>query len=120
MPWSVCKDHIQAMLSGAFMFLPVWGFKLFCTWPVKLGWNTKTIAIHLREVHYRMAIMCEICQAFASMSTQSVLDHHSGSKAKCNKEYVESERPTKAPKKKKSWGQKEMSQSQSPDAAKQS
>ena len=67
-----------------------------------------------------MTIVSDICQAFAGMSTQSILDHHSGCKVKHNKEHVECEGSTKAPKKKKSWGQKEMSQSPSPDTAKQS
>ena len=49
--------------------------KYFCPWCLKLDGNIKTIAIHLREVHYRMAIVCDICWAFASMSAQSVLDH---------------------------------------------
>ena len=56
------------------------GLKSFCPWCLKLGGNTKTIAIHLWEVHYRMAVMCNICQAFAGMSAQSILDHHSGFK----------------------------------------
>ena len=93
---------------------------LFCTWCLKLGRNTKTIAIHLLEVLYRMAIMCDICQAFAGISVQSILDHCSGCKAKWNKEHVGHEGSMKAPKKKKSWGQKKSSQSHSPDTAKRS
>ena len=68
-----------------------------------------------------MAIMCNICQTFASMSAQSVLDHCPGFKANDNKEHAEYEGPTEAPnKKKKSQGQKEASQSHGPDAAKRS
>ena len=93
------------------------GLKLFCPRCLKLGRNTKTIAIHLWEVHYRMAIMCDICRAFAGMSTQSILDHCSGCKAKCNKEPAEHGEPMKAPKrKKKSQGQKEASKSHGLDA----
>ena len=97
------------------------GLKSFCPWCLKLGGNTKTIAIHLWEVHYRMTIMCDICQAFSSMSTQSILDHHLGCKAKCDKEHAGHEGPTKAPKKMKmSWGQNEASQLHGPDATKKS
>ena len=38
------------------------GVKSFCPWYLKLGRNTETITIHLREVHYRMVIVCDICQ----------------------------------------------------------
>ena len=64
--------------------------------------------------------MCNICQAFADMSTQSILDHNTGCKAKCDKECLECEGPMKAPKKKKSLGQKETLQSHSSDVANQS
>ena len=33
------------------------GLKSFCPWCLKLGGDTKAIAIHSQEVHYRMAIM---------------------------------------------------------------
>ena len=95
------------------------GLKSVCPWCLKLGGNTEKIAIHLWKVHYRMAIVCDICQAFASMSAQSILDHHLGCKARCNKEHAEHEVLTKAPKKK-SRGQKETSQLHGPDAAKKS
>ena len=55
--------------------------KSFWPWCFKLGRNTETI-VYLWEVHYRMAIMCDICLAFAGMTTQSVLDHCSGCKMK--------------------------------------
>ena len=64
--------------------------------------------------------MCNISQAFATMSAQNILDHHSGCKAKCVKECTEHEGPIKAPMKKKSQGQKETSQSHGLDAAKKS
>ena len=54
------------------------GLKSFCPWCLMMGRNTKIIAIHLSEVHYRMVIMCDIYRAFASLSTQNVLDHFSG------------------------------------------
>ena len=41
------------------------GLKSFYPWCLKLGRNTKSIALHLKEVHNRMAIMCHtqgICQ----------------------------------------------------------
>ena len=97
------------------------GLKPFCPWCLKLGGNSKTIAIHLLEVYYRMAIVCNVCWAFVSMFTESILDHHSGYKVKPDKECAKCEGPTKAPKKKKmSQGQKEASQSHGPDAAKKS
>ena len=37
------------------------GLKLFCPWCFKLGGNMETIATHLREVHYRLDIACDIC-----------------------------------------------------------
>ena len=51
------------------------GLKSFCPWCFKFGGNPEMIATHLREVHYRLAITCDLCKSFASMSTQSVLDH---------------------------------------------
>ena len=45
------------------------GLKLFCPW----CFNTETIATHLREVHCELAITCDICKAFASMSVQIIL-----------------------------------------------
>ena len=64
------------------------GLKSFCPWCLKLGGNAETSAIHLWEVHYRMTIMYNICWPFASMSAQSILDHFSGCKVKCDKEHV--------------------------------
>ena len=37
------------------------GLKLFCPWCLKLGRNTGTITIHLREVHYQW----QLCATFA-------------------------------------------------------
>ena len=55
------------------------------------------------------------------MSAQSIFDHNAGCKAKHNKQCAEDEGPMKAPKRKrKSWGQKEVSQLNSPDVAKKS
>ena len=45
----------------------------------------ETIATHLREVHHRLAITCDICKAFASMSVQVVLEHHVRCKIKLHK-----------------------------------
>ena len=94
-------------------------------WCFNLDRNAETIVIHLREVHYRMVIMCNICWAFASMTAQSILDHHLGCKAKHNKEHMECEGHEKAQrshkkKKSKSQGQKGMSESLGSDAAKKS
>ena len=49
------------------------------------------IATNLREVYYQLAITCDLCKSFASMSVQSILEHHSGYKAKCTKEAAEQE-----------------------------
>ena len=53
------------------------GLKSFCPWYFKFGGNTEMIATHLREVHYRLAIVCNICQTFTSMSVQVALEHGS-------------------------------------------
>ena len=63
--------------------------KLFCPLCLKLGDNTEMIATHLREVHYHMAIACDLCKSFVSMSAQSTLEHYSEYKAKCTKECTE-------------------------------
>ena len=49
----------------------------------------ETIAIHLCEVHYWMAIACDICWVFASMTVQNIQDHWSVCKWKCDKEHME-------------------------------
>ena len=56
-----------------------------------LGANTEIIATHLREIHYRLAIVCDLCKSFASMSVQSIFDQYSGFTAKCAKECAEQE-----------------------------
>ena len=61
------------------------GLKSFCPWCFKLGRNTETIAVHLREVHYGLAIVCDFCQSFASMLVQVVLKHYSGCKVQSHK-----------------------------------
>ena len=43
------------------------------------------IATHLREVHYWLAITCDICKAFVSMLAQVILEHCSGCKVKSHK-----------------------------------
>ena len=43
------------------------------------------IATHLREVHYELAIACDIYKAFAGMSAQIALEHCSGCKVKSHK-----------------------------------
>ena len=72
------------------------GLKLFCSWCFKLWGNTEMIATHLREVHYWLAITCNLCKSFASMSAQSILDHCSGCKAKHAKEHAGQEGCRKA------------------------
>ena len=57
------------------------GLKSFCLWCFKLGGNTETIVTHLREVHCHLAIICDLCKSFTSMSVQNILEHHSGFKA---------------------------------------
>ena len=61
------------------------GLKSFCPWCFKLGGNTETITTHLREVHYRLAIACDVCWSFASMSVQVVLEHWLGCRMKLHK-----------------------------------
>ena len=74
------------------------GLKSFCPWCLKLGGNKETITIHLREVYYRMTIVCNICQAFAGMNAQNILDHQVKCKIKCDKEHAEHEGHGKASK----------------------
>ena len=69
------------------------GLKSFCPWCFRLEDNTEMIAAHLREVHYWLAITYNLCKSFASMSAQSILEHHSGCKAKHAKECAEQEEP---------------------------
>ena len=89
------------------------GAKVILSLVSKAGRNTKTIAIHLREIHYRMVNICNICRSFAGMNAQSILDHCSGCKAKHCKECAEHEGHEKVKKlhkkKSRSQGQKEAS-----------
>ena len=61
------------------------GLKSFCPWCFKLGGNTEMVATNLREVHYHLAITCNICKTFASMSAPVILGHCSGCKVKSYK-----------------------------------
>ena len=63
-------QHLNALASM--------GLKSFCPWCFKFRGNTKTIVTHLREVHYRVAIACDIYQSFASKAVQVVLEHWDG------------------------------------------
>ena len=63
--------------------------------------------------------MCDICQAFTDMSAQCPWPSLRV-QGKTHKEHVKHEGAYKTPKKKKSQGQKKMSQSHGPDATKQS
>ena len=60
------------------------GLKSFCLWCFKFGGNTEMISTHLREVHYKLA-MCNVCQAFISMSVQVVLEYQSKCRMKLHK-----------------------------------
>ena len=125
MPWLAFRDSIQAMPSGAPTFPLEWGWSLSAPWCFKLGGNTEAIAIHLWEVHYQMAIVYDICQMFAGMSTQNVLNHQVRCKAKHNEEHVEYKGHKKAQKShknknSKSQGQKGVFESLRSDATKKS
>ena len=61
------------------------GPKSFCPWCFKVRGNTKTTTNHLREVHYRLAIACDVYWLFASMSVQVVLEHQSRCRMKSHK-----------------------------------
>ena len=65
--------------------------KSFSPWHFKLGGNTEMIATHLREVHYWLAIACDLCKLFIHISMQSVLEHCSGCKVNHTKECAEQE-----------------------------
>ena len=89
------------------------GLKSFCPWCLKHGGNIETIIVHMREGHYRMAIVCNVCQSFAGMNTQHIQDHDSSCKAKHGRECMEQEGQEKVKKshkkKSKSWRRKETS-----------
>ena len=53
------QDYIVPKISDALMFLPVM-VEVILFSCLKLEGNTETIAIHLWEVHYRMAIVYNI------------------------------------------------------------
>ena len=59
--------------------------KSFCCWCFKLEGNTETIDTHLWEVPFSVAIVCDICKAFASMSVKAVLEHCAGCKTKSHR-----------------------------------
>ena len=61
------------------------GHKLFCPWCFKSRGNTEMITTHLREVHYRLAIACNVYQVFTNMSAQVVLEHPSNCRVKPHK-----------------------------------
>ena len=87
--------------------------KSFCPPVFQAGVNTEMIATHLQQVHYMLAIACNLFKSFASMSTQSVLEHHTGCKAKHAKEHAEQEGNEKVrrsqKKKSKAWEQEKAS-----------
>ena len=67
----VCLQDLHT--SDAFQHLNIsasMGLKSFCPWCFIFGGNTETITTHLSEVHYRLAIACNACWAFASMSVR--------------------------------------------------
>ena len=76
------------MPSDAPTYPPVWGLNHFVL-VFQVGGQTEMIATHLRGVHYRLAIACDLCKSFSSMSTQRILDLSSGCKAKHSKECAE-------------------------------
>ena len=59
------KGTTRAMVGLQWLHTSV-GLKSFCPC-FKFGGNTETISTHLREVHYRLAIVCDACWVFASM-----------------------------------------------------
>ena len=52
--------HLSDAFRHSNIFSSV-GLKSFCPWCFKLGGNTETTATHLREVHYWLAITCDLC-----------------------------------------------------------
>ena len=99
-------DALKCLCISASM-----GLKLFCPWCFKLGGNTEMIAILLCEVYYCMAIVCDICWVFASMTVQNIQDHPSVCKGKCDKECAECEAHEAHRKAQKSQDSKKESQS---------
>ena len=87
-PWWFCRAFTQAMPSSTLTSLLVWVHVVLPLVP-QTGGNIEMIAIHLCEVHYWMAIACEIFGVFASMTGQNIQDHWSECKRKLNKECAE-------------------------------
>ena len=79
------QTHDRVTWTSLKWCISTMGLKSFCLWCFKLGGNTETIATHLREVHYRLAIVCNVYWSFASMSAQLVLEHQSGCRTKLHK-----------------------------------
>ena len=98
------KTRAMVALQGLHMGDAFWhsnvsarvGLKSFCPWCLKLGRNTETIAICLREVHYCLAIVCDIWQSFTSMSAQVVLKHCSRCKVQPHKKKPKAKEQEKA------------------------
>ena len=65
------RAFTQAMLSSILASLLVRAQIILPLVP-QTGRNTEMIAIHLCEVHYQMAIACDICLVFASMAMQNI------------------------------------------------
>ena len=67
------------------------GVKVILPLVLQVGGNTEMTATHLREVHYQLAITCDLYKSLTSMSVQRVLEHCSGCKAKHANEHAEQE-----------------------------
>ena len=68
------------------------GLRSFCPWWFKLGGNTETISTCLKDVHYRLAIVCDICWLFTSMPVHVVLECPSGCGMKLHKKFKTKEK----------------------------
>ena len=83
-PWSACRAFIWAKLSGALTCLPVWAWR-----------HSAPAALNYAEIQKQlpstsgMAIVFDICWAFASMKAKNILDHWAKCKTRHSKEHME-------------------------------
>ena len=103
--------HAMVSLQGIHLDDALWhpnistgmGLKSFCPWCFTLGRNTETIAIHLREVHYRMTIICHICWVCPPRTCSTIAqDAKCNSVTTCSAQSVKDKRRLTSPKRKRS------------------
>ena len=80
--WWVSKAYTLAMPSSIQMNWQVWALSHSAYGVLNFEGHQDN---HYREMHYRLAIACDVCQVFASMFMQVVLEHQSWCRMKSHK-----------------------------------